>query len=42
MVKQWIINSVLCPYLCKISFFNNNSKDSCEILMFLFPCHSGG
>ena len=23
-------------------FFNNNSKDSFEILIFLFPCHPRG
>ena len=38
--------SILRPYLCYISFgnffFNNNSKDTSEIWIFLFQCHPGG
>ena len=30
--------SILRPYLLHF-LFNNNSKDSSEILIFLFPCH---
>ena len=33
--------SILRPYLLHF-FFNNNSKDSSEILIFLFPCPPWG
>ena len=40
---SWLNRIILSYVLIFITFlFNNNSKDSSEILIFLFPCHPRG
>ena len=34
--------SILCPYLCYISFLTITLKDSSKIFSFLFLCHPRG